>query len=180
MSAGNTPKGRSQSLFAVCTQATNATGNPQKRAERPRTNRPRELSNSGFGPASPDSSGLASDGEVGVFLESTFIVIKQSHAFRRLELVRFDRLVDLCLHLALQFQFIVLHGSERLDDSGAFDDFLDVITGAFVGIQKNMDLIHAAKKVVQIAHDVLVGAHEEKSKVVWFLHLTVVVQSMQR
>src|SRR4051794_2032380 len=127
MRTGKTPNGRSQSLLAVWTHATNATGNPQNRAERPRTRRPSELSNSGFGPDSPDMSGLASDGEVGIFLESTFIVIKQSHAFRRLELVRFDGLVDLGFHLPLQLRFVVLHRGQGLNDGGPFNDLFHVV-----------------------------------------------------
>src|SRR6266849_2277708 len=41
-----------QSPLAVCTHTTSARGNPQKRAESPRTSRPREPSNSGLGAGS--------------------------------------------------------------------------------------------------------------------------------
>src|SRR5215212_3198558 len=112
MTAGKTGNSLSQSLFALCTQMTSAMGNPQNSAERPRASWPRELSSSGWGPGTP----RASDGEVGVFLESTLIVVKQAHRFRGLEFVGFDGLVHLRLHLPLQFVFVVLHVRERLDD----------------------------------------------------------------
>jgi hypothetical protein len=43
-----------------------------------------------------------------------------------------------------------------------FDDFLDVIAGRLVGFEKDVDFVHAAKEIVQVAHDVLIGAHQEK------------------
>src|SRR3954462_3384503 len=124
MSAGTTPRGRSQSLFAPWTQSTRASGNPQKRAESPRTNRPSELSNSGLGPGS--GTRLASNGEVGVFFDTTLIFIEQAHSFGRLKFIRFVRLRDLRLPLALQLKFIVSHGAEGLHDRRPFDDLFDV------------------------------------------------------
>jgi hypothetical protein len=47
-----------------------------------------------------------------------------------------------------------------------FDDFLDVIAGGFVGFEEDMDFVDAAKEIVQVAHDVLVRAHQEKAEVI--------------
>src|SRR5258706_3948370 len=150
MTAGNTPKGRSQSLLAVWTQITSAMGSPQNNADNPRANRPRELSSSGCGLDS--GTPRASDGEVGVFLKSTLIVVQQPHRFGRFELVRLDGLVDLRLHLALQLRFVILHGGKRLDDRRSFNHFLDVITSPLIRIEEDMDLVHASEKIVQIPH----------------------------
>src|SRR5258705_4377386 len=105
--AGKIPRGRSQSPLALCTQTTSAIGKPQNSVDNPRTSRPSELSSSGCGVDSVTPS--ASNGEVGVFLESTLIIIQQAHSLRGLQLVRFNRLIDLRLHLALQLCFVVLH-----------------------------------------------------------------------
>ena len=56
--------------------------------------------------------------------------------------------------------------ASALDDGVAFDDFLDVIAGRLVGFEEDVDLVDAAEEVVQVAHDVLVGAHQEEAEVV--------------
>src|SRR5262249_27669199 len=89
--------------------------------------------------------------------------------------------VNLALHLSLQFIFIILNRIQGLDDGCAFDDFFDVITGGFVGIEEHMDFIDAAEKIVQVAHDVLVGAHQEKAELVRLgLAAAVSVEGMKR
>ena len=63
----------------------------------------------------------------------------------------------------------------------AFDDFLDVITGRLVGFEEDMDLVHAAKKIVQVAHDVLIRAHQKKADEIRLrLAVAVGVQWVQR
>jgi hypothetical protein len=52
MTGGNRPNWRSHSVFAVCTQATSASGNPQNHPESPRTKRPSARSNSALGAGS--------------------------------------------------------------------------------------------------------------------------------
>src|SRR5256885_7348162 len=50
--------------------------------------------------------------------------------------------------------------------SSDLDDFLDVIAGRFIRVEKDVDLIDSSKKIVQVAHDVLVGAHKEEAEVI--------------
>src|SRR5687767_13450531 len=113
---------------------TSATGSPQKSAERPRARRPSEGSRSGRG---SDSPGTGSDVEVSVLLEASLIVVEQAHRLGWLHPVGLDGLIDLRLHLALQFRLVVLHRGESLNDRRALDDFFNVVTGRFVGIEED-------------------------------------------
>ena len=55
---------------------------------------------------------------------------------------------------------------EHFADGRAVDRFLDVPAALFVLIEEDVGLVHAAEEVVQVAHDVLVGADEEEAEVV--------------
>jgi len=71
-------------------------------------------------------------------------------------------------HLPFQFGFVVLNGGESLNDSGAFDDFFDVVTGGFFGIEEDVDFVDPAEEVVEVPHDVLIGTHKEEAEVIRF------------
>ena len=91
---------------------------------------------------------LISKTQISISLQPAFIIIQQAHGFGRFHAVGFDGFVHLRLHLALEFVLVVLHVGERLHDGRAFDDFLDVIAGRLVGLEKDVDFVHTAKQVV--------------------------------
>jgi len=63
----------------------------------------------------------------------------------------------------LQFLFRrTARRDQGLDDGGAFDDLLDIIAGRSSGSRKTCNFVDAPEEIVQIAHDVLVGAHQEE------------------
>src|SRR5436190_18659053 len=174
---GTKPRGFSQSPRPVWAAMSNAAGSPQKSVDKPRT-RPRSEDSSA---ALRSSSGMPSlEGEVSVVPETAFILVQPSHTFAWFHPVTFDRDVDLRFQLPCQILFVVLHGGQRLHNRGALDDFLDVITCCFIRIEEDMHLIYAAKEVVQVAHDVLIGAHQEKTKIVGLLPIAILPQFMQR
>ena len=78
----------------------------------------------------------------------------------------FDRRVHLRFHLPRELRLVPLRHAEHVADGAAFDGFLDVPAALFVFIEEDVRLVHPAEKIVQIAHDVLVGAHEEEAEVV--------------
>ena len=55
---------------------------------------------------------------------------------------------------------------QRLPDGRALDDFLDIIPRGLIRLEKHMHLVDAPEEVVEVAHDVLIGAHEEDAQVV--------------
>ncbi|MEY5016664.1 MAG: hypothetical protein RIS92_3022 [Verrucomicrobiota bacterium] len=106
------------------------------------------------------------DLEVGVTLKRFFVVGEQPHRVVGFQPVRFDGGVNLRFHLTNQFALVPLHHGENFTDGGAFDGFLDVPSGLLVFIEEYMGFVDSSEKVVQIAHDVLVGAHQEDADVV--------------
>ena len=54
------------------------------------------------------------------------------------------------------------HFADRL----AGDFFFDVEAALFVGIEKDVHFVHAAEEIVDVAHDVLIGAGEEHAEVI--------------
>jgi antitoxin HicB len=63
----------------------------------------------------------------------------------------------------------------RLQTShAALDRLLDVPAALLILVEKDMRLVHAPEKIVQVAHDVLIGTHEEKAKVVGLAGVAIV------
>jgi hypothetical protein len=77
----------------------------------------------------------------------------------RFQAVALDRRVDLRLHASFEFALVILNRVKRLGDVAAFNHFLHIVAVGFFGIEEDMNLADAAEKVVEIAHDVLIGAH---------------------
>ena len=67
-----------------------------------------------------------------------------------------------------QFDFVPLRHGEHFADGAAFDHFLDVPAGFFIGIEEDMHLGDATKQIVEVAHDVLIGADHENAEVIHF------------
>src|ERR1700752_3677821 len=53
-------------------------------------------------------------------------------------------------------------------NSAPLDPFLYIPSRLLVFVQKDVNLIRAAKEIVKVAHDVLISAHQKKSEVVRF------------
>src|SRR5262245_55926875 len=104
-----------------------------------------------------------SEAQVSVAFQAPFVFVQEAHGFAGFDAVRLDGFVHLRLHPPFQFVFVVLHGGQGLADGGALDDLLDVIPGGFVRLEEDVDLVDASEKIVQVAHDVLIGAHEENA-----------------
>src|SRR4051794_26138641 len=107
-------------------------------------------------------------GQVGVFLQSALVVREQFHGIVRLQAVGLDRGIDLEFYQAHELDLVPLRQRQNLADSAAFDDFLNVPAALFIGIEEDVHLGDTAKEVVQVAHDVLVGADHEDAKVIHF------------
>src|ERR1035441_2149160 len=145
-------------------------GSPQNKAESPRTSRPSDRNSSALGAG----SGIREfdwarqlEAQVGVFLQPALVIVEEAHGFGGFHAVGLDGLVNLSLHLPLQLVLVVLDGSEALDDGVALDDLFDIVAGGFVRFEEDVDLVDAAEQVVQVTHDVLVGAHQEEAEVIW-------------
>ena len=74
----------------------------------------------------------------------------------------------------VEFVLVPLRHGEHFADGAAFDRFLDVPAALFVLIEKDVHFVHAAEEVVHVAHDVLIGAHEEEAEVVGLAGLQLV------
>jgi hypothetical protein len=74
--------------------------------------------------------------------------------------------VDLGLHAPAELLPLVLHALDDIGDAAAAQGLLDVEAIGFVGLEKDVHLVDAAEEIVQVAHDVLVGAGEEDAEVV--------------
>ena len=72
------------------------------------------------------------------------------------------------LEQAHQLDLVPLRHREDFADRAAFDNFLDVPAALLVGIEEDVHLGHATEQVVQVAHDILVGADHEDTEVVEF------------
>lgn len=77
------------------------------------------------------------------------------------------RRVDLSLHASFEPLPVMLNRVQRRGDVAAFNHFLDIVATGFLGIEKDVNLADVAKKVVQVAHDVVGGAHEKEARVVY-------------
>src|SRR5947209_2558937 len=109
---------------------------------------------------------ISINAEVGLVFESTLELLQQAHPFGRLQDVGLDGRVDLRLHPLLEVAPVVLRHGQHLADGLAGDLFLDVEAAVLVRVEEDVDLVHAAEEVVDIAHDVLVGAGEKDAEVV--------------
>src|ERR1022692_4190165 len=183
-SGGTMPKDFRESALAVWKHTISVMGSPQNRAESPRTSRPSERNSAGLGAESgmPQlDRDMRLEAQVGVLLQPALVIIEKAHGFGGFHAVGFDGLVDLPLHLPLQFILIVLDRGKALDDGAAFDDLFNVVAGRLVGFEEHMDFVYAAEQVVQVAHDVLVCAHQEEAEVVRLrLAVAVGIKLMQR
>src|SRR6266540_6695209 len=106
--------------------------------------------------------------EISIFLDKTLVVGEKFHRVVWLESIGFDGGIYLRLEQPHQFNFVPLGHGKHLADGAAFDDFLNIPAGLFVGIEENMHLRDAAKQVVQVAHDILISAHHENADVIHF------------
>jgi hypothetical protein len=83
--------------------------------------------------------------------------------------------VDLLLDAAAELLPLVLHALDDVGDAGAGECLLDVEAVGLVVLEEHVDLVDAAEEVVQVAHDVLIGAGEVDAEVVGL-----VVQRVER
>ena len=70
-------------------------------------------------------------------------------------------------HAAEVFR-VVLNHPEDAFDRVARDAFFDVEPIGFIVFEEDVGFVHATEKVVQIAHDVLVGTDHEGPNIVGF------------
>src|SRR5215212_10319744 len=112
--------------------------------------------------------------QIRLILEAALELLQQPHALVRLHAVLLDRDVDLLLHPLLQVAPVPLRHRQHLADRLARDLFLDVEAGLFVGIEEDVHLVHAPEEIVDVAHDVLIGAGEEGAEEVRLLGLDLV------
>src|ERR1022692_4669148 len=183
-SGGTMPKDFSESALAVWKHTISVMGSPQNRAESPRTSRPSDRSSSVLGVESgmPQlDRDMQLEAQVGVLLQPALVIIEEAHGFGGFHAVGFDGLVDLPLHLPLQLILVILDRGEALDDGAALDDLFNVVARWLVGFEEDMDLVNAAEQVVQVPHDVLIGAHQEEAEIVRLrLAVAVRVKLVQR
>src|SRR5579872_209637 len=104
--------------------------------------------------------------EVGLVFEAALEILKQAHAFVRLQDVGFDRAVDLRLHALFEVAPVVLRHRQHFADAVSGNLFLDVEAALFVRLQIDVHLVDAPEEIVDVAHDVLVRASEEDAEVV--------------
>ena len=76
--------------------------------------------------------------QISVFLQPALVIVQQAHGFGGLHAVGLDGLVNLRLHLPLQFVLVVLDRGQALDDRAALDDLFDVVAGRLVGFEEDM------------------------------------------
>src|SRR5947199_7213899 len=103
--------------------------------------------------------------EVGLILEPALELLEQAHPLVRANDILFDGRVDLRLHPLLQVAPVVLRHGQHLADGVAGDLFFDVEAALLVVVEKDVYLIDAAEEIVDVAHDVLVGAGEKNAEV---------------
>src|ERR1035441_9257567 len=150
------PNDLSESALAVRKQTTRAIGSPQNKADSPRTSRPSDRNNSALGAGSGMAQldrAMQLKAQVGVLLQTAVEIIEKPHGFGGFHPVGLDGLVDLRLHLPLQFILVVLDRGQALDDGAALDNLFNVVAGGLVGFEEYMDLVDAPEEGVQVAHE---------------------------
>src|ERR1035441_2083177 len=123
------PNALSESALAVRKQTTSAIGRPQNKADRPRTRRPSDRNSSALGAGSGMAQldrAMQLKAQVGVLLQTALVIIEEPHGFGGFHPVGLDGLVDLRLHLPLQFILVVLDRGQALDDGAALDNLFNV------------------------------------------------------
>ena len=107
--------------------------------------------------------GAAVELEIGVAFETALVIGEEFHGFVGFEAIAFDGGVDLGFDVAGEFIFVPLGEGEDFADGAAFDDFLDVPAIVFVFVEEDVGFVDATEEIMEVAHDVLVGAHEEEA-----------------
>ena len=97
-------------------------------------------------------------------LEEALVAADELGAGLRAELLLLHLLPHDALDAAEQVVREVLHVGEHLVHRRAGDLLLDVVAAGLVGVGVDVGLGDAAEQVVRVAHDVLVGAHEEEAE----------------
>src|SRR5690606_14625702 len=96
--------------------------------------------------------------EVSLARKALLVEGEQLHSFVGTEKVRFNRSINLCFQSLDQFSRIVLSHGQYVTNTVAGNLFFDVEPTLFILIEENVDFIDSPKKIVNISHDVLVGA----------------------
>jgi hypothetical protein len=112
--------------------------------------------------------------QVGVSFQAVFIKIHEPYPFPRLD----DSISHLSVHHLLDgashdFR-AVLHGGENLLGRCSPDDLFDVKIGGIVIVTEDVNLVEAAKEIVHVAHDILVGPGEKESDIVVLIRFQIV------
>ena len=104
--------------------------------------------------------------EVSGGLKTLFVGFEEAHAFIGFEDVGLDGAIDLFLHAAGEHSLVILHIGEDFADGAAGNGFLDVKAARFIGIEEDVGFVDATEEIVEIAHDVLIGADKENTEIV--------------
>ena len=104
--------------------------------------------------------------QVGAAADEAFVEVDHRHAFAGTDGVGLRGAVHLALEHAAEIFGVILDHAEDAFDRVARDAFFDVETVGLVVFEEDVGFVHAAEQVMQVAHDVLVGADHEGADIV--------------
>ena len=107
---------------------------------------------------------LRLDVQVGLVEHLALVEFEEADAFAGFHDVLARGGVDLGLHLSAEFFLLVLHAFEDVGDPTAAKGFLNVEAVGFIIFEEDVDLVDAAEKIVEVAHDILIRAGEEDAE----------------
>ena len=99
------------------------------------------------------------------------VFVEHTSTFTRLNLVVFSGTVYNLLHAAGEYMAVVLSETDNVIHSEALDTIFNVKAILFVVFKEDVDFIHTAKQVVQVAHYILIRTDQKYAKVVRLFRL---------
>ena len=104
--------------------------------------------------------------QVGAAADEAFVEVDHRDALAGADRVGLRGAVHLALEHTAEVFGVVLDHAEDAFDRVTRDALFDVETVGFVVLEEDVGLVDAAEEVVEVAHDVLVGADHEGTDVV--------------